>query len=361
MYIEDNLKIAAENNAVLNGTEIKDKVTNLNEINNQQTTYQEANNELQKKLARLKRLNIYALTALIIVLLFSVTTVVVRTKWNVKSYEVTLTANPIEVESVDSKTTNEILKESQEKGYTSNCMEFYFDGETGDLHRISNENNTYYDLESAKSKIYGYPITYSVSGIEETKRPNQSKTTVATAEFSFGLLDGSAQQAIPGTNNLVFSGYTHSLIDGYMQKVDPITVTNESVAIVINKRFEVTEDFINALMKNVVEDYYMLNSEEIVNVDTDYQSYFYGFVNEHDSIYYVGSHGVDLNGNKQQKLVKTDVMGIMEKNIENYLGKDISVTTKVPKISNEPITVIYLTTENFAYDYLYLINELELY
>lgn len=359
---ENQLRLAAENSSTLNGTELKDKMTALDEIKAQQEQYETENKELEKQVGKWKKNNIVAIIVLIIVLLFSLTTVILQTKWKIKTYEVKLVANPIQVERVESKTSNEILAESQEMGYISNTMEFYYDASIGEVHRISDENTVYYDIDSAKAEIYGYPITYSIEEIVESNKPGQAQTEVATQEFSYGLLDGSAQEAIPNTNRLVFSGYTRSLIDSYMRKVEPITVTNDSAVIVVDKRFEVTEDFVDDLMKGVVEDYYMLNSDTVENLeDSDIQNLWYGLCNENDSIYYIASHGVNLKADKQQELYKKDVLSILENNIEEYLGEEVEVTTKVPMVSNKPLTVIYLTTNNYAYDYLYIINQLQLY
>ena len=50
------------------------------------------------------------------------------------------------------------------------------------------------------------------------------------------------------------------------------------------------------------------------------------------------------------------MLGALEKNIEKYLGKDVTLTTKLPKITNKPLTIIYLATENYCYDSWYILG-----
>lgn len=362
--MEEKLRQAAENKAKLESTDIKGTFISIDEVIAQSEGFEKNNKDLEREVGKWRTLNIIAIIFLIIVLLFSLTTILVKTRYKIKTYEVKLVANEIQVdkELIRTKNTNEILEESKEKGYVSNCMEFYYDPVEKEEFWKEKNKTTYYNIEDLRREIFGYPITYRVDSIEQIgfgKKPSKSETNVTSHEFSYGLADGSAQEAYPDSTALEFNGYSNELLYNYMLGVDPTLALNDSGYIVIDTRVDITEEFVDSLLRNVVDDYYLANSEEIEHYseDLNIQDYWYGFRVNNGTLEYVKSHGVDTNGNSMGEVVADDILGIMEKNIEEYLGEDVTVTTTIPKKSNKPMTVIYLTTSNFVHDPFYIANE----
>ena len=362
--MENKLREAAENKAKLESTEIKGTFTSIDEVIAQSEGFDKNNKDLEREIGKWRTLNIIAIIFLIIVLLFSLTTVLVKTRYKVKTYEVKLVANEIQVdkELIGTKTTNEILEESKEKGYVSNCMEFYYDPLEKEEFWKDKNKTTYYSVDDLRAEVFGYPITYKIDSIEEIgwgQKPSKCETKVTSHEFSYGIADGSAQEAYPDSTNLEFNGYTEELLYNYMVNVDPTIALNDSGYIVIDERIDVTDEFVDNLLKNAVDDYYLANSDKIEHYseNLDVQDYWYGFRVNNGTLEYVKSHGVDTNGNSMEEVVTDDILGIMEKNIEEYLDEDVTVSTTIPKNSNKPMTVIYLTTSNYVHDPFYIANE----
>lgn len=76
-------------------------------------------------------------------------------------------------------------------------------------------STTYYSVDSLDSQIRGSLLDYEVS-VEETKKPADSHTAIVNKEFTWGFDDGSCQIAKRGTNELLFNGYSKSLVEKYL-------------------------------------------------------------------------------------------------------------------------------------------------
>lgn len=352
---ENKLRLAAENSSTLNSADLKDKTTALDEVKAQQEQYETENKELEKQLGKWKRNNIIALIVLIIVLLFSLTTVMVVTKYKLNKYEVILKSNEIVVkkEDISSMTTNE-LREATKNKYVANCMEFYYDMEEDKYYDVSG-NTTYYSVSSLRNAVFGNPITYSVESVDKVNKPKHtSDTAISSYTFSYGLLDGSAQMAIDNSEKLVFSGYSKALLDSYMNAdiiKEPKIVSQKPAYIVINKKIEVTKDLIDSVFVGI-EDYYMANSDRTEKLDeVTYDDYWYGYYVENNRLYYLTSHDCNVGKDSiRQALNAIDVTDLVENNLENYLSEDIELTFKVPTIVNQGTTVIYINTINTVKD-----------
>lgn len=364
---ENKLRLAAENSSTLNGADLKDKKTALDEVKAQQEQYESENKDLAKQVGKWKRINIVAIIVLIIVLLFSLTTVLVATKYKVNTYEVVLNANEIVVdkEDISSMTTNE-LREATKNKYIANCMEFYYDVVEDKYYDVSNDNTTYYSVGDLRSAVYGNPITYSVESVEKVnKAKNNSQTKILSRSFSYGLLDGSAQMSPVNSTNLIFSGYTRTLLDSYMNSKDlqtPMVVTRQPAYFVVDKKIEVTEEMINQVIMGI-EDFYMANTDETEQLkEVTYDDYWYGFYVEDNKLYYLTSHDCNVGKNNvRQALTSVDITDLVEENLEDYLGEDITVSFDIPLIANKGTTVVYLNTNNTVKDSFYIAYEQELY
>lgn len=353
---ENKLRLAAENSSTLNGTELKDKMTALDEVKAQQEQYETENKELEKQLGKWKRNNLIAIVVLIIVLLFSLTTVMVVTKYKLNKYEVILKSNEIVVDKEDIATmTTDELRESTKNKYVTNCMEFYYDITEDKYYGVSGNNTTYYSVSSLRNAVFGNAITYSVESVDKVNKPKHtSDTAISSYTFSYGLLDGSAQMTIDNSEKLVFSGYSKALLDSYMNAdiiKEPKIVSQKPAYIVINKKIEVTKDLIDSVFVGI-EDYYMANSDKTEKLDeVTYDDYWYGYYVNNDRLYYLASHDCSVGKDSiRQALNAIDVTDLIESNLENYLGEDIHLTFKVPTIVNQGTTVIYINTVNTVKD-----------
>lgn len=325
---------------------------------------------LLKKNRWWQRLDIIAIVILIIALLYSVTTIILISKFMTKKYEVNLVQDTLKINEneLETKTTQEILKESEEYGYVSNCKEFYYDKETDGIQRISKNNSTYYSISDMQQQLETTKLRYRIQEIKEVSEPQDSKTIVANQEFvyGFGPEDGSAQEARKGSNDLFFAGYSPELVNKYMKTIKPYTVERNPVCIVINERVDVTDDFVEKMLDGVLTDTYMSNRTTLSNdimptndiryTQEEKDDYFFGLQDKNNRMIYTCSHKIGDTLKGEQYIREYDILGAIETNIESYLGKDITLTTKIPKITNKPVTVIYLATETYCFDSWYVLG-----
>lgn len=356
---------ALKDNARMNDEE---KNTQYAELEALQDEYNLKLKGLLSKNRRWQRLDIYALIVLIILLLYSLTTVIYITKYVTKKYQVNLVADTITVDesALTTKSTQEILEDSVRNGYVSNCMEFYYDDEDGIVQQISSDDSIYYSVDEMQAQVNSNKLNYTIKSIEKVDKPGTSNTRVANQEFVYGFDDGSSQEAIPNSDKLVWNGYSPVLVQNYMSTVEPYTVTRTPAYIVIDSRVDVTEEFVNAMMKGIIDDTYMNNRVEMTSdtIETDAveyvtdadDDYFYGLHTEGDEMIYTCSHKIGETALGMQYIRQYSILGALEKNIEDYLGKDVTLTTYVPKVTNRPLTIIYLATDNYCYDSWYILG-----
>lgn len=360
-----NLIEALKNNARMND---KSKEVEFSEFDAMQEEYGLTISSLIKKNRRWQIADIAALIILIILMLYSVTTVIYTTKYLTKKYQVNLVADTIVVneDELRTKSSTEILEDSVKNGYISNCMEFYYDNEDGVVQQISDDDSIYYSIDDMQNQVISNKLNYSIKSVREVKEPGSSITKIANQEFIYGFDDGSSQETIKNSNKLIWNGYSPVLIQNYMSTVEPYTVRRVPAYIVVDARIDVNEEFAQAMMQGVIDDTYMNNRAEVTSdiIDTDviqYDSdedddYFYGLHAEGDKMIYTCSHKIGETVLGTQYIREYDVLGALEKNIEKYLGKDVTLTTKLPKITNKPLTIIYLATENYCYDSWYILG-----
>lgn len=316
-------------------------------------------NAEEKKRGKWQKAVIVSLVLLLVILLYSCTTYILSKRYEVKAYNAVLTADMINVDKseLSSMTSDSILRESEVKGYVSNTMEFLYDPKDAVAYGLTEGNTTYYDIASLGNAIVGKELTYTLTSLEETDSPVSCKTEVANKVFSFGFADGSAQMALPESTEVIFSGYTKRLVDRYIDGLNLDIYEEKAVPVVINADVEVTEDLVNAMLSGVFKDTYMKNLGET----SQSVPFYYGVAVESGELVYIPSHAVSAGtdyGRLPEKQVITD---LVERNIEQYLGEDIEVSTKIPLVVKEPTTVIYLSTQNYVYDNFYIASLLGLY
>ena len=313
----------------------------------------------EKKKRRWQRVALGALILLLVILLYSCSTILFGRKYEVKSYNAVLTADLVAVDAteISSMTANEILEESQQRGYVSNTKEFYYDPTDAVAYGLAEGNTRYYDIDSLNKAIMGKVLNYSLTSLVETDKPVTSKTEVANKVFSYGYADGSAQMALPESEKLIFSGYTKELVDRYLDGLHLDIYEESAVPVVINADIEVTEDFVNAMLSGVVKDAYMQNTGEVIKS----VPFYYGFDIDAGELIYIPSHPASKGTDYGQVPEPQIITDLVEQNIEAYLGEDVEISTKIPLTVKKPTTVIYLSTENYVYDNFYLASLLGLY
>ena len=284
---------------------------------------------------------VFWLVVLIIILLYSCAAKM-KQEPVVEYYKATLKADMLGVstEGFETITTDELLEASIENGYVSNCSEFYYDPSDSTLYSILDGSTTYYSVDSLEQAIAGSPLTYRISQVEKAMTGSDSVTEVVTTDFTYGFNDGSCQMAIPETEDLVFSGYSKRLLEGYMSSVKSEYVTNKPVTLVISGSHEVDENLVSEAFKGVFTDVYKIGED----------AGYYGLYSDGEVIEYIKTNGEKVN-----------ILGCIEENLESYLGCNLDVSCSVPAEITESLTVISINTENYAYDDFYIANKLNLY
>lgn len=351
---EEELKFAKQQNME---TEVLRK--NSNELMTLRDEREELLEEFehQSKLKRRwLRTAVILLIILIIILLYSCALYMRR--GNIKVYNAVYTADMLMVDksTFDTMTTEEILAASREDDLVSNCMEFYYDPDDDVAYDLENAGGStkYYSIRSLDAAIVGQPLNYNLTSLKEIadkKQAQPSVTQVMTKVFQYGLRDGSCQTAAKGSDVPIFSGYCKTLVDKYHEKAEIVDVDEEAVALAVTGDIEVTEEMAQAIVDGVLEDAYMDNS--YVEKTDDYakaEDMYYGFIEENGRIYYIKSHAAAYSTKSRQVVEQIDVTESLKSNLQAYLGQDVKVSTKIPYAPKNDCTVIYLTTENYAFD-----------
>lgn len=336
---------------------------NYEELKELHSKYEKAVGDLEeaeKCKRRWIKADIVMLILLLIILLFSLLVTVIKMRQPITYYSAEVTAKMLKLDKsyLSTMTTEELLDTSKSGKYVSNCMEFYYDPIDDATFDFAEGNTTYYSITDLNAMIVGQELGYQLTRLEENDEAWDSMTSIATKEFSYGFKDGSCQAVEQNTTSHIFDGYTKTLVDNYMEGLKVKEASEDSAVIVINKEVDVTEDFINRMLSGVLEDYYMGNYADVDSKDiTDVSPSFYGLYSDGSGIYYLKSHGMGYAKEEH----KVDVTQSIAENISNYLGEEVTVTTQVPLLTKEPLTVIYLSSCNYAYDNFYLANEFGLY
>lgn len=302
------------------------------------------------------RTAVILLIILIIILLYSCALYMRR--GDVKVYNAVYTADMLKVDksTFDTMTTEEILAASHKDELVSNCMEFYYDPDDDIAYDLENAgaNTTYYSIRSLDAAIVGQHLNYNLSSLkelEDSEYGQPSVTQVMTKVFQYGLRDGSCQTAAKGSDVPIFSGYCKTLVDKYHSSGEVIDVNEEAVALSVTGDIDVTEEMAQAIVNGVFEDAYMNNSYVENTGDcaiTD--DFYYGFIEDNGRIYYIKSHAAAYGSKSRQVVERVDVTDLLVANLQAYLGQDVKVSTRVPRAPKDDTTVIYLTTENYAFD-----------
>lgn len=332
-------------------------------LSHKQEILQKLSEELEKLIKTKKRWRTFVfieLLILLIILLYSCSIFLFGAK-NLNVYSAVYSAEMISVDkdTFSSMTSDDILRESIENDYVSNCMEFYYDPDDKTAYdiKMSDTVTRYYSVDDLNKAIVGQKLNYKLSSLEKTADWTPSETVIANRVFSYGLRDGSSQMAYKESENLVFNGYSAELIRRYMQDVSmKLRSTQEdAVALVVEGDYEVTDEMVNAIVAGVFDDAYMANGasyrRESTTTDKDF---YYGLKESKGRIYYVKSHATSYDTDLWQKPEEVDVTDLLVNNLKEYLGKNVKVSTKVPEVPRKKTTVIYLSTTNYAYDNFYI-------
>ena len=318
-------------------------------------------NKIDKKLTFCKIAGFIGIILLAIILLYQFVTVVVQKRYKPVYYSASVIAEEIVVDkdALDTMTTEEILAESKEMGYISNCREFYLSGD--EYSKFKDGSTKYYSVSSLRDAIQGQPLTYKVLSVEKTDKTSPCVTQVANRTFKYGFRDGSSQMAEEGASTAVFSGYSEELLDRYLNGLEPFEITANAVPVVLNGRYEVDEEFINAMLSGVFEDSYMANSEMKQVEEVDLNDSYYGLKVKDGRIYYVKSHDLSLDAKATQEIVEVDITDKIQKNLSEYLGKNVKISTELPFLFKSKQTVINLSTRSYSYNNFYIAAAQELY
>lgn len=300
---------------------------------------EEQNEKLRKKIRYCRYATVLFLVLTLIILLYSCTTSQIDEVPVVDYYVATFSADilGVNVEDIETITTEELLTTSQEHGYIANCLEFYYDGIRYDM---EDGSTVYYSVDSLRDQLDGAEINYSLRVFEKGNECPDSATEIVSTAFEYGFADGSCQMALPETTDLVFSGYSKELIDRYMAVAETKYAVSSPVTLVIDGSYEITAETINSMLKGVLRDTYRL----------DTTTAYYGLYSDGDVLEYVNTSGE-----------RVDISNTVESNLESILGTDITLTYQIPKKITQPLTVIYLNTVTYNYDDFYFANALNLY
>ena len=333
------------------------------ELNYKQEALQKLMEELEKLVKTKKRWRTFVfieLLILLIILLYSCSIYLFGAK-NLNVYSAVYSADMISVnkDTFYSLTTEDILNQSIEEGYISNCMEFYYDpaDKTAYDIKMSDTSTRYYSVDDLNKAIVGQKLSYRLTSLEKTADWTPSETVIANKVFTYGLRDGSSQMANKESENLVFNGYSAELIRRYMQDMSmKLRSTQEdAVTLVVEGDYEVTDEMVNAIVSGVFDDAYMSNGA-IFHRDstTTDEDFYYGLKESKGRIYYVKSHATSYDTDLWQKPEEVDITDLLISNLNDYLGGNAKISTKVPEAPRKKTTVIYLSTQNYAYDNFYI-------
>ncbi len=315
---------------------------------------------LNKSKRRWQIIDIVLLILLVIILLFSLFITIFKAKQPINYYSALVTAPVVELNKdlIPTMSTEELLELSKTGGYTSNCLEFYYDPVEDNVITFKDGFTTYMQTRGLDFQILGHDLDYEVTSVVDKKNAFDSVTSVAVRDFEYGLKDGSCQVARPEKNFMFWDGYSKVLLDNYMKDLTVSEVVEEAAVIVIDKDIEVNAEFIDAMLNGVCEDDYLTSDYNPKSTDvTDVPKNYYGLYSDDAGIYYLQSH----NTGYAKEELKVNVTDKIAENISAYIGEEVTVTTKVPFKADAPTTVIYLSTCNWLYDNFYVANLQNMY
>lgn len=316
--------------------------------------------KLKEKIKRANRIIAGEIVLLLIILLFAIVIPILQINFQPNLYSAKVKAEDIYVTTskMSTMTANQLLAYSIENHLVANCLGYYYDPADNRKYDLDNVGNTiYFSIDDLTNQIKGAELNYQVIAVERGKQGWVCRTNIINQDFSYGYRDGSCQTAHPESNLPVFSGYCSTLINRYLEGLGRFAelTTSKAVPIQIDEEIEVDEAFIKAMFDGVLIDNYMANNADTME-DTaiTVDDFYYGLKVKDGKLYYLTSHAVTKGSELREKAVEVDISAKVERNIEEYLGHNVKVSFKDSTFALSPKTVIYASTENFAYDIFYI-------